>query len=135
MYTLSFKTKYIFDNRQDGVAVPVALKFAKLALPLLAKIDTGADHCIFERGYAEALGIDVETGDRKNFRTVAGSFVAFGHELIMEILDQELLAVVFFYAEPEKTKNVLGRNGFLNQIRLALIDHDSAVYCSFYNDV
>ena len=43
MYTLSFKTKYIFDNRQDGVTVPVALKFAKLALPLLAKIDTGAD--------------------------------------------------------------------------------------------
>jgi len=29
---------------------------------LFAKIDTGADYCLFERGFAEALSIDVERG-------------------------------------------------------------------------
>jgi hypothetical protein len=43
---------------------------------LFAKIDTGADYCLFERGFAEALSIDVERGTQLSFSTVAGQFRA-----------------------------------------------------------
>ncbi|HEY3839821.1 MAG TPA: hypothetical protein VGL72_24790, partial [Bryobacteraceae bacterium] len=88
MFTLNFKTHHRFDDRQDGVTVPVLLETSKDSIDLLAKIDTGADYCLFDREYAEALAIKVEEGDLKAFRTMAGSFNAYGHEFTIQVLDQ-----------------------------------------------
>jgi len=81
MFPLRFKTRYRFDDRQTGIAVPVSLRVSDVSLDLTAKIDTGADYCMFERGYAEALAIDVEKGELREFSSMGGSFQAFGHEL------------------------------------------------------
>jgi hypothetical protein len=134
MFPLHFKTRYIFDDRQLGITVPVSLLLSGISLNVMAKIDTGSDYCMFERGYAESLEIDVETGEQKEFVTMAGSFKAFGHELTMQVLNQTLHSTVYFYQDSGSTRNVLGRYGFLNRVRLGLIEHDSAIYCSSYND-
>jgi hypothetical protein len=74
MFPLHFKTRYRFDDRQTGITVPVSLRVADVSLDLMAKIDTGSDYCMFERGYAETLAIDVERGEFRESVRWAGVF-------------------------------------------------------------
>jgi len=46
-------------------------------------------YCIFERRYGEELGLDVEAGRAQRFRTMAGSFVAYEHEVTIQTLGIE----------------------------------------------
>lgn len=101
---------------------------------MFAKIDTGAAFCLFERGFADVLSIDLDRGRPSLFRTVAGQFRAYGHELSLEVLGIEAEALVYFFEDASITRNVLGRNGWLNRVRLGLVDHDSLVYLSAYDD-
>jgi hypothetical protein len=78
--------------------------------------------------------IDVERGTPLSCATINGNFRAYGHELTIEVLGIVLDAVVYFYEERLMTRNVLGRNGWLNRVRLGLIDHDSSIYLSAYED-
>lgn len=112
----------------------MALSAGTETVRLFAKVDTGADHCVFERGFAEALLIEVEGGMPLTFSTVAGEFRAYGHELTLAVLGVEVQALVYFYENPNFTRNVLGRNGWLNRVRLGLVDYDSVVYLSPYDE-
>jgi hypothetical protein len=117
-----------------GVSVPVSLSAGRETVRLFASVDTGAEFCLFERGFAEALLIELEQGTLTDFVTVAGTFRAWGHELTLAILGVEIHALVYFFENPEIRKNVLGRNGWLNRVRLGLVDYDSLVYLSGYDD-
>lgn len=66
--------------------------------------------------------------------TVAGNFRAYGHELTLAVLGIEGHAGVYFYADPSVSRNVLGRHGWLNRVRLGLVDPDSLLYLSAYDD-
>lgn len=101
---------------------------------LFANVDTGADYCLFERGFAEALLIEVERGTPSEFSTAAGEFRAYGHELTLVALGVEVHALVYFFENPHIRRNVLGRNGWLNRVRLGLVDYDSVVYLSAYDE-
>ena len=101
---------------------------------LTAYIDTGATFCIFERGYAELLGLEVEAGTRQEFRTASGRFTAFGHELTLSTLGIDVDATVYFFADAEIRKNVLGRRGWLDRLRLAIVDYEQVVYLAHYDN-
>lgn len=133
-YPLSFRIRHAYGSSDKGVSVPVFLRMGAEMVKLFAKIDTGADYCLFERAFAEALSIDVERGTQLSFSTVAGQFRAYGHDLTMTVLGIEVHALVYFYEDRDITRNVLGRNGWLNRIRLGLVDHDSLVYLSAHDD-
>ena len=133
-YPLSFRLRYAYKPSDLGVSVPVSLSNGSGRVNLFAKVDTGADYCLFERGFADALLIEVEHGTPLDFATVAGEFRAYGHELTLAALGIEVNAVVYFFANPNIRRNVLGRNGWLNRVRLGLVDHDSLVYLSPYDD-
>lgn len=112
------------NYRQTGIGIvlPVRLRWAGNEVRLEAKIDTGADFCIFERIYAETLGLDVESGVRQSFGAVTGDFVAYGHEVTLVAMGFELTGICYFFETGETRKNVLGRNGWLNKIRLGIDD-------------
>lgn len=101
---------------------------------LFANVDTGADYCLFERGFAEALLIEVERRTPSEFSTAAGEFRAYGHELTLVALGVEVHTLVYFFENPNIRRNVLGRNGWLNRVRLGLVDYDSVVYLSAYDE-
>jgi hypothetical protein len=101
---------------------------------LLAKLDTGAACCIFQRVYGEQLGLNIEAGESKSFGTATGQFQAYGHEVTIACFDWELHSVVFFPAALEIHRNVLGREGWLQKFRVALIDYDSILHLSHYNE-
>ncbi len=102
------------------------------SVELLAKLDTGAAHCIFERSYAEMLGVDVESGRVQRFRTVAGSFAAHEHEITIQTLGIEFSATVFFAQDAAFNRNFLGRSGWLDRLRIAIIDYDRELHFSPY---
>jgi hypothetical protein len=132
-YGLRFSNRYTYDSRREGITVPAVLKAGAKTVALLAKIDTGAEDCLFEHSFAEALGLRVEDGLRKGYSTVNSRFDVYGHEISILVLDIEVVAMVYFYADPGIQRNVLGRRGWLDRVRLGLVDPEQIVYIADYN--
>jgi aspartyl protease len=97
-----------------------------------AKLDTGAASCIFARKYADMLGLDVESGRLQRFRTIVGSFAAYEHEVTIQTLGIEFLAIVFFAQDPAFTRNFLGRAGWLDRMRIGIVDYDRMLFVNPY---
>lgn len=95
-----------------------------------AKIDTGAHVCLFARRIGEDLGLDVEQGWRIELQTLAGSLTAHGHEVTLETLGLAFSTVVYFAEDANLKRNLLGRQGWLQLVRLAIVDYDSELYLS-----
>ena len=57
--SLAFDAAHQYTETLDGIEVPITLCLGRQSVELLAKPDTGAAHCIFDRKYAEMLGVDV----------------------------------------------------------------------------
>ena len=109
-----------YTEATDGINVPITLAIGSQSVDLLAKLDTGAAHCIFERKYAEILGLEVESGRLQRFRTVAGSFAAYQHEVAIQTLGIEFPAVSFSPKIRHFSRNFLGRSGGLTGFASAL---------------
>jgi len=135
MQTLTFLSTYTYSSSASGIEIPISLRVGtERAVRLLAKVDTGASFCIFQRDYAEQLGIEVESGIHERVTTAAGSFDAYGHRLMLSCLDWEFETTVYFAAPPDFPRNVVGRTGWLQHFRLAVIDHDLILHLSQYDD-
>jgi len=130
--SLEFENTHKYTEATDGINVPITLAIGSQSVDLLAKLDTGAAHCIFERKYAEILGLEVESGRLQRFRTVAGSFAAFQHEIILQTLGIEFSAVIFFAQDSTFNRNFLGRSGWLDRLRIAIVDYDGLLFVSPY---
>ncbi|MBI1763692.1 MAG: hypothetical protein HYR56_19880 [Acidobacteria bacterium] len=133
-YTLTFAARYEYDTHQQGITVPVTLSSGTEAAQLQAKVDSGADGCIFARVHGERLGLDIESGQPTRFRTAMGGFPTFGHEVTLTVLGIAVVAMVYFAADPHFSTNVLGHSGWLNRLRFGLVDYEGRLYLSNYND-
>lgn len=128
VHELHFSQRHVYDSLTDGITVPVLLKTGSSVIELLAKIDTGASDCLFERGYAEALGLKLEDGVRKTYATANSRFEAYGHETVINVMGIETHTLAYFFADHHITRNVLGRRGWLDRVRLGIVDYDQAIY-------
>jgi len=130
--TLQFDEIYYYDTLKKGITVPVYLKYGSQTVDLKAKIDTGAENCIFERKHAERLGIEIDHGEIQSFSTATGSFLAYGHEITINVLEIEMVSTVYFAKEEFFTRNVLGRQGWLDRVKLGLLDYEGKLFLSQY---
>ena len=131
---LSFATLHHYDTRTLGIDLPVLLRSGTESVELVASLDTGASYCIFERSIGEQLGFVIESGLPQSVGSVRGSFLTYGHEVVVSVLDLETTATVYFAADESFPRNVVGRQGWLDRVRLGLIDYDSQLYLSAYDD-
>ena len=122
MHQLSFTRVHSYADRDASITVPVALR-------------SGASQCLFENAYASELGIDLTSGVLTRFRTANSSFDAYGHEVEIDVLGIVTHSLVYFFAEPSIRKNVLGRGGWLDRVRVGLVDHDREIYLARYDHV
>jgi len=129
----SFALKHYY-SAGDAIRLPVTLISGGEEIRADAFLDTGATYCIFRREVAVSLGIDVEAGASVRVGTVTGGFDAYGHTLTLETLGYSFEVMVYFAAHDGLPRNVLGRRGWLDRVRLGLIDHDAELYLSGYND-
>jgi len=134
--TLTFHRRHDYGHQApDGITVPVQLTVGQSSVRLHAKLDTGASFCIFEREYGEQLGFNVESGREVTVFTVNSRFQVYGHEVTITCFDWTFASEVFFAGSLEIHRNVLGRRGWLQQFRMALIDYDSVLHLSHYDQL
>ncbi len=133
MYQIEFTTAFSYGNEREGISVPVVLKAGVNSVRLAASVDTGATFCIFRNELAEALGLDPANASLKRFRTANSSFEAFAHEVEISVLGVTTFSTVYFFADVSINKNVLGRVGWLDRVRLGLVDYDSTIYLGSYD--
>ncbi len=151
METLSFGASYNYDIRQLGITVPVSLSYGVARVELHAKVDSGASACIFARGHGELLnqatqdwystnlawldlGLTIENGAPEYFSTATGRFKAYRHSVTLSVLRYDFDCVVYFAESQSYNRDVLGRQGWIDRIRLGLVDYDGKLYLSDYND-
>ncbi|MGA2131281.1 MAG: retropepsin-like aspartic protease [Bryobacteraceae bacterium] len=127
-FSLDFEVSYRYTSSAVGVELPVALSVGNQSVETLAKVDTGAAHSVFARRYAEMLGFEVESGRRQMFRTLNGVFSAYEHEVTLQSLGLEFTTLVFFAEHPSFDRNLLGRTGWLDRLRVAIIDFTLAIF-------
>jgi hypothetical protein len=133
-YQLSFEKLVNYDVGEPGIGLAVELRSNERAVNLTAKVDTGATYCIFERRYAEQLGLDVELGMRQVFGTATGQFLAYGHDVTLSVSGFDFDSLVFFPADEQISRNVPGRVGWLDRMMIGLVDYEGKLYLSVYDD-
>ena len=130
---IEFDQVHFYSIFEEGITVKIILQYGERIASFDAKVDTGSTYCVFEREIGEALGIDIESGISVSFDTATGSFLAFGHELTLAALDIETVSTVYFAENPNFNKNVLGRIGWLDRVKLGLIEQEGKLFLSEYS--
>lgn len=134
MHNLPFQRLFEYDLTKPGISVPIKLKLVGKSVESQAKIDTGSTNCIFARHLGKKLGLKIEDGLPKRIGTATGSFMTFEHRVTLSVLDFEFDLLACFAEDDSFRTNVLGRFGFLIQVRLGLVDYDGKVYLSKYDE-
>lgn len=68
-WQLSFSSRLDY-GAYDNVAIPIALSLDPANRILMrAKLDTGSTFCVFQRLYADLLGLETERGVPRKIRT------------------------------------------------------------------
>lgn len=122
-----------YDAGEPGITVPARLTAGALSQDVVAKLDTGASHCIFRRGVGEALGLDIESGSPQLIGTVTGSFLTYGHEINLATFGLEFVVTVYFAKDEGFKRDVLGRFGWLQQVRIGLVDYEGKLFVARYD--
>jgi hypothetical protein len=133
MYTLTFEALHEYDAGDLGITVPVELSVGDESVKVTARLDSGSTFCVFRRARGEALGFDIESGTPQWISTATGSFLTYGHEDMLSGLGFQLDVMVFFAADESFNRDVLGRHGWIQQLKLGIVDYDGKLYVSKYD--
>ena len=134
METIEFEEIYQYDTRLVGITVPAFLNYGGKIVEIKTKIDTGSSYCIFQRKHAENLRIEVESGEYARINTATNGFDAFGFEIALSVLGIETVSTVYFASDENFTRNILGKQGWLDRVKLGLIDYEGRLLLSGYNE-
>ncbi len=132
-YPLTFNLRYVYNSLEEGITIPAVLRLNDKTAYCDAKVDSGAQVCVFQREVGEALELDIENGRRIKLRSLGGSLIAFGHTVTLRTFDCEFDSVVYFAQDYGLPRNLLGRDGWLQKVRLAVVDYDAELYLSPYD--
>lgn len=59
---------------------------------------------------------------------------AFGHEVVLQTCGMAFPSFVYFAKYPGLQRNLLGRRGWLRQLRIGIVDYDSLICLSRYDE-
>ena len=132
MHQLDFEQLTFYNYGRRGITLDVKIQLSNLSINFEAKLDTGAEACIFARSLGERIGIEIENGEKQRFDTVTGSFLTYGHSVTLSVAEIEFDSYVFFADDLNFNRNVLGRFGWLNRLLIGINDYDGKLYLSRY---
>ena len=133
MDELRFQRNYTYPLHQAGIEIPVSLRSGNLVADVTAKLDIGAEVCLFERNVAILLDLEIEKGQPIWLNTLTGSFLAYAHEVTLRVLGLDFVLMVYFAANESIDRNLLGRN-WVRLTRLGVVDYDGKLFVSAYDD-
>lgn len=129
--SITFAQTWQYPDNRTGITIPVVLGFGGKVVAATAKVDTGAEFCLFDR---ERLELKVEEGLPIVMETLGGTLEAFGHEITIQTLALAFQSVIYFSRDAGLPRNLLGRSGWLRNLRLGVIDYDSTLLLSEYEE-
>jgi hypothetical protein len=130
---LSFTYEHQYEDHADGIPLPVRLSYGGRTVSTTAKVDPGAAVCLFAHEEGLELGVPVEQGIPIRLGGLTGTLDAFGHEVTLQTGELVFQSIVYFAKHPGLPRNLLGRRGWLRNLRLGLIDYDCLLYLSDYD--
>lgn len=130
---LTFTEKFSYQDESSGINIAVLLSHGEKDILVAAKVDTGAAVCLFSREAGLELGLEVEAGEPTTLHSLGGPMEAFGHEVILQTGELIFQSVVYFAKYPGLPRNLLGRQGWLRNLKLAVIDYDNLLYLNAYD--
>jgi hypothetical protein len=130
---LSFTYEYQYEDNADGIPLPVRLSYGGRTMNTTAKVDPGAAVCLFSQEDGLDLGVPIEEGLPVRLGGLTGTLDAFGHEVTLQTGELVFQSIVYFAKYPGLPRNLLGRQGWLRNLRLGLVDYDRLLYLSDYD--
>lgn len=134
MKQLTFTQEHHYKDDDGGIPLSVTISYGAITTRVDAKVDPGASVCLFSHEEGLDLGIPIEQGVPLRLHGLAGSLDAYGHEVTLQTGDITFQSLVYFAKYPGLQRNLLGRQGWLRNLRLAVIDYDNLLYLSAYDD-
>jgi hypothetical protein len=132
MTQLEFAEEYRYKDDDAGIPIQVRLTYAGTTVEVTAKVDSGAAVCLFSHEIGLKLGIPIEQGVPIRLGSLGGSLDAFGHEVTLQTGEIAFQSFVYFAKYPNVPRNLLGRQGWLRNLKLGLVDYDNLLYLSAY---
>lgn len=126
--TLSFTETMRYKDDPAGIVIPVTLTSDYKEVLEQAKVDPGAEVCLFKNEVGRQLGLIVERGKPATLGTLTGSIEAFGHWVTLRTGDLVFESLVYFAKYPNLPRNILGRIGWSRNLRLGIVDSDNLLY-------
>lgn len=130
---ISFTEEFRYADDLAGITIPVILRYGGKSRRVQAKVDTGGDVCLFSREEGTFLGVPVDQGMPTTLSSLGGNIEAFGHEIAIQTGELIFESVVYFAKYPNLPRNILGRQGWMRKLKLAVIDYDNLLYLSEYD--
>ncbi len=132
MKQLNFDEEHRYKNDDYGIPILVRLTYGGTSIEVTAKEDTGCAVCLFSHEDGLDLGVPVEQGLPMQLGGLAGSLDVFGHEVTLQTGNIAFQSFVYFAKYPNLPRNLLGRQGWLRNLKLGVIDYDNLLYLSAY---
>jgi hypothetical protein len=132
MKQLHFDEEHLYKDDDDGIPILVMLTYGETSIEVTAKVDTGSAVCLFSHEDGLDLGVPVEQDIPTRLGGLAGSLDAFGHEVTLQTGNIAFQSFVYFAKYPNLPRNLLGRQGWLRNLKLAVIDYDNLLYLGSY---
>ncbi len=133
MTQLTFDEEYRYKDDESGISISVILTYGGKTVHTDAKVDPGSAVCLFSYEDGLDLGVPIERGIPITLSGLTGSLDAFGHEVTLQTGQLVFQSTVYFAKYPGLPRNLLGRRGWLRNLRLGLIDYDNLLYLSAYD--
>jgi len=130
---LSFDIVYQYSDKDAGISIPTGLILGDKAVHTYAHVDPGTEFCIFSNEIGLELGLDIETGLPQLMGSLTGTLETYGHEVTIQTFGIAFQSVIYFSKYQGLPRNLLGRVGWLRQLRLAIIDYECKLYLSRYS--
>jgi len=121
-----------YPEHVDGITLPVKLSSGAYLVEAFAKVDSGAGVCLFSREIGAHLDLDIEQEIPNTLRTLSGSIESFGHDVTLEVGNLAFHTTVYFAKHPGLPRNFLGRQGWLRNVRIGLVDYENMLYLAKY---
>lgn len=127
-HPVEFHRKTGYKSLAQGITIEAMPRSNGLETRCNAKVDTGAEVCLFERSIADTLDIEVESGHRERFSTLSGSVIGYAHPIELETVGLRFQTNVYFAESYFIRHSLLGRQGWLQLVMLGLDDYHSELY-------
>jgi len=82
-------------------------------------VDSGADECLFHASIGRSLGIDIESGQPRDFGGIGGIIDGYTHPLEIQLQDfEETVTIDASFTESNDVYAILGQAGFFENFRI-----------------